>query len=375
VQRHVVNRNGSPAPNSMPLCRETKNNMNEQALKDIHLHDELLTAFKLIEIGFGEFQNLDLANDFYHLPFQLVSSGFERLMKCHICFGYHEKNHSYPNSKYLKKCGGRNGHDLGELKNNILKSYFSIHSVPVLKDDYDFLSNDKYLEKLVYLLSEFGKYARYYNLDVVTSAAKPSIDVKSIWEDYESSIVTSSPELFKKFEDFEFQKEVLDSIQREIIRKLEQFVRAITRQFTIGKLGDKAKQFSSIFYPFIMLRDEELGSRDYRKKTTRYKESKRRVHKRTIKDELDRKFNDSYKHKLLNKEEFEGEWPFYHSSVIIECREKHWCIVTIKGKDYALNGAAKMRYKLEDVHEAGMAILGKSVGPFIDMALKLGDGQ
>jgi len=48
-------------------------------------------------------------------------------------------------------------------------------------------------------------------------------------------------------------------------------------------------------------------------------------------------------------------------------------IVTIENKDYALNGAAKSRYKLEDVHEAGMAILGKSVGPFIDMALKLGD--
>jgi hypothetical protein len=47
--------------------------------------------------------------------------------------------------------------------------------------------------------------------------------------------------------------------------------------------------------------------------------------------------------------------------------------VTIDNYDYALNGAAKGRYKIEDVHEAGMAILGKSVGPFIDMALKLGE--
>jgi len=31
------------------------------------------------------------------------------------------------------------------------------------------------------------------------------------------------------------------------------------------------------------------------------------------------------------------------------------------------------RYKLEDPHEAGMAILGKLLGPFIDMALKLGE--
>lgn len=243
--------------------------MSKETLKDIYIHDELLTTFRLIEIGFGEFQNLDLANDFYHLPFQLLSSGFERLMKCHICFGYHEKNNSYPDSKYLKKCGGKNGHDLIELKSNILKSYFSIHKTPVLKEDFGFLSNDEDLEKLLYLLSEFGKYSRYYNLDVVTSAAKPSTDVKSLWTDFENSILTSNPELLKKAMDIEFQEEVLDSVQREIIIKLELFVRAVCRQFTIGKLGAKALQFSNVLHPFIMLGDDELGNRDYRKKTTR----------------------------------------------------------------------------------------------------------
>jgi len=59
--------------------------------------------------------------------------------------------------------------------------------------------------------------------------------------------------------------------------------------------------------------------------------------------------------------------------VIIECREKHWCTVEIDECDYALNGAAEGRYSLTSVHDAGMAKLGKSVGPFIDMALKLAD--
>jgi len=54
-------------------------------LKEFSIDDELRTSIKLIELGFGEFQNLDMTNDFYHLPFQLLSSGFERLMKCHIC--------------------------------------------------------------------------------------------------------------------------------------------------------------------------------------------------------------------------------------------------------------------------------------------------
>lgn len=57
--------------------------MNREILKDISLHDELLASAKLIEPGFAEYQNLDLVNDFYYLPFQLLSNGFERLMKCH----------------------------------------------------------------------------------------------------------------------------------------------------------------------------------------------------------------------------------------------------------------------------------------------------
>ena len=349
--------------------------MREEVLKDIHLNDELTSAVKLIDIGFGEFQNLDSGNDFYHLPFQLLSSGFERLMKCHICLGHIEKRNSYPNFKYLKNCGGRNGHDLLALKKTILQSYYKINNIPVLQEDYDFLNNDQDLDKLIYLLSEFGKFARYYNLDIVTAASQPSIDVKTLWEDYESSIISDKPELLKKLMDFEYQEEAIDSVQREIILKLERFIRAISRQFTIGKLGKKAMQFSPALYSFIMLNDNELGNKDYRKKTTRFKERPRKVHKRTFIDKINRKFNENYKNKVIKKEEFEGEWPFYNNIVTIECRDKYWCIITIGNTDYALNGAAKSRYKLEDVHEAGMAILGKSVGPFIEIAQNLGSAE
>jgi hypothetical protein len=46
--------------------------------------------------------------------------------------------------------------------------------------------------------------------------------------------------------------------------------------------------------------------------------------------------------------------------------------VTIDNKDYALTANAQRRYKLEGVHEAGMTIVGKSVDPFVKMALELG---
>lgn len=347
--------------------------MTEKILKDIYLYDELQTAFKLIELGFGEFQNLDIANNFYHLPFQLLSSGFERLMKCHICLGYYEIHDTYPDIDYLKRCGGKTGHDLIKLKNTIATSFFSTHNIPVLQEDLDLLKNDKDLEQLIDLLSEFGKYARYYNLDIVTSSAKPSIDVKLRWEDYENNLLTLNPKLLHELGNFETQDKIFYYTNRIILIKLEQFTRAICRQFTMGKLGKKALQFSSILFPFILLKDDELGNRNYRKETTRYKEKDRNVQTRTLLDELQRKTNKRYNHAVIRKEEFNGEWPFYHDEVIIECREKYWCVVTIDNKDYALNGNAQGRYKLEDVYEAGVAILGKSVGPFIEMALKLGE--
>lgn len=124
--------------------------MNREILKDISLHDELLASAKLIELGFAEYQNLDLGNDFYYLPFQLLSSGFERLMKCYICLGYHEKHNAYPDFKYLKGCGGTGGHDLLKLREAILSSYFSTHNIPALKEDYDFLTKEKDLDQLIY---------------------------------------------------------------------------------------------------------------------------------------------------------------------------------------------------------------------------------
>jgi len=347
--------------------------MDENQLKDLYLNDELNSSFKLIKLGFGEFQNLDLINDFYHLPFQLLSSGLERLMKCHICLGYFEKHGKYPEIKYLKKCGGRNGHDLIELKNTILSEYFNINGIPVLTLDNQFLKKNNELEQLIYLLSEFGKYARYYNLDIITSATKPSIDVQGLWKEYENKIVLNSPKLLKKLSNIELEREVHDFVTQSIIEKLELFVRAISRQFTLGKLGTKALQFSGIYYDFILLRDNEIGTIDYRKNTTRYKQKEKKVHKRTAFDNLNRKVNPEIKYLKILKEEFDGDWPFYHNEITIECRQKFWCTIEIGGNDYSLNGSATDRYKLEHVFDAGMAIRGKSIHPFIQMALELGE--
>ena len=55
----------------------------------------------------------------------------------------------------------------------------------------------------------------------------------------------------------------------------------------------------------------------------------------------------------------------------LERRDELFCVVNIEGYAFALNGAAASRFQLPLPHYAGVAVLGKSVGPFIDMALSL----
>ena len=344
--------------------------MDNDIQKNLALYEELETSIRLIQIGFGEIQNLDVENNFRHLPFQLISSGFERLMKCHICLGHIELHGQYPVQNLFKH---KLKHDLIIIKKHIITEYFKTENITALEEDLKYIASDQGLNYLIELLSEFGKFARYYNLDVVTGAKKPSIDVDTLWKEYETKLLIEDKDLLDKVSCLEKQNEVLGSINRSIIIKFERFIRAIVRQFTLGKLGSLAQQYSPAVHPFLMLQDSDLGSIDYRKNTTRYSQKKSQFCKRTLVKKIRSKIDKNYSSKTIKKPNFIGDWPFYNNEIIIECREKHWCVVIIDGYEYALNGSAKGRYKLEDVHEAGMAILGKSTGAFITMALELGE--
>ena len=61
--------------------------MNEDTKKFLCLCEELKISRELIKAGFGGLQEIDMSNDFYHLPHQLLASGFERLMKCYYLLG------------------------------------------------------------------------------------------------------------------------------------------------------------------------------------------------------------------------------------------------------------------------------------------------
>lgn len=234
-------------------------------LKKVCLSNEIFTSIKLLELGFRELQDLKEGNDFYYLPFQLLSSGFERLMKCIICLNSFEKTGKFPDQKKLKT------HDLLDLMDIILQHCFSTNC-PATEMDYDFVKNDDLFQKLLLLLSEFGKYARYYNLDIVTGAASEPMDVESEWKEIEMKILQSDKKLWEIFFEcssnpqpisIEKVRQISLEINRRVIVPLERFTRALARQFTLGELGKLARELSASVHPFLFLTDSDLGTQKY----------------------------------------------------------------------------------------------------------------
>lgn len=337
-------------------------------IKYFALLEEFETSDRLLKLGFGELQNINLSNDFYFLPFQLLSQGFERFMKAYICIGHFNKHGKLPDFKYLKNLG----HDLEKLLNEIMHNYFTDYERPQFYTDKDFIETNSDIKELLFILSEFGKLSRYHNFDLITGNTKIGINAKKLWEKFENRLLDDDD--YEKLMDIERCNEVFHKISNHIIILFEKFVSSLSRQFIFKCMGQKGLQLSaSTFFDFGMLYEKDYGIKDYRKQTTKFKETPKKVHKRTVIDEIERKLNPQFKSKKIRKNDYEGDWPFYADEVIVECRQKHWCIVSIDGYDYALNGSAKGRYKLQNPHDAGMAILGKNTSDFITIAFELND--
>ncbi|WP_149912536.1 hypothetical protein [Sphingobacterium cavernae] len=341
---------------------------------DFEKHGSLLEEFKiankLIRLGFGELQNIDGTNDFYFLPFQLLSQGFERIMKAYICTVYYHRQEEYPNYEYLKSLG----HDLSKLLNEIIEHYYERSDQHQLLLDQKLLDDDKDFWKLLSIISEFGKFARYHHFDIITGHKKPSINTVKSWTDFESRLIERLEIPTKKIFDPDPKSlnEVYAEVARYIIVKFESFVSTLGRQIIFEIAGIYGKQVSSIgLYDFGLLYQDDFGLTNYRVNTSNYNEKLKPKTPFTLIDRIKRFLNTDVKYKTIKKEEYQGSWPFYSDKVTVQCERKVWCTIIIEGNQYALNGSAKSKYKLENPHDAGMAILGISLGDFIIIARSL----
>lgn len=327
------------------------------------LLDELETSKELLKSGFGHLQEIDMGSTFYHLPHQLLASGFERLMKCYIAVVRKGRDGAYPDRAAMKSLG----HDLESLLETICTQHFGGTERPLLKEDLTFIKTDPVLKDCVRILSQFGKMGRYYNLDVVAGASHSPINPVAEWEELESRVEDPIPYLG---DTERLNRDYYPRVNSVLIAKMERLIRAIAMQFTLGGHADPAgeiSKLSGVYREFRNLRDDQFGAVDYRRSVEILRADADTWIRRS-----DQEIAESgWPSRAVSKTEFSGEWPFRCDRVTVECRDGLFHIVNIGGYDFALNGAARSKFGLPFAHDAGVAVLGKSVGPFIKMTHEL----
>ena len=237
--------------------------MPPSVIQKLALDQELLNSVRLIRAGFGQLQNLDGGNDFYHLPLLILASGFERFMKVLLCLRALEVHGEFSGGKPFRT--GREGHNLDLLLERIKEDCFSkryLEETPVASEDMSFLKSAE-LIRFINVLSQFGQSARYYSFDVLLGKTPKTEDPESLWQHLEAEIVQQRDDLMKLIGASGGSEKIHHEVATHVVATLERFVRALSRLFTIGGIGNDAKRFVGYISVFLHLADEELGSTAY----------------------------------------------------------------------------------------------------------------
>jgi len=216
---------------------------------------------RLLQDGFRKLQQIDGTSDSYHVPLLTLASGFERLMKSIICLHVLATTGAFPSGKGCFGTG-RTGHDLERLLQRVLQDCFTASYLnrPAAREDHGYLTNDPDFRKLFGILSRFGREARYHYLDVIlgmvpTTSSSPDTE----WQRLEIAFLSRNGSLVHQLGSGAGITEVRKRVNRHIVSRLERCTRALVRLFTLGELGQLAKQQTGTIRCFLFLTDKDLG--------------------------------------------------------------------------------------------------------------------
>lgn len=246
----------------------------KRKLKESHLKGMVEESVNLIQRGIDHLQKIKFyyREYYYLLPFLLLSRGYEVLMKCMICFKSYKDNKSYPKCEEIKNYR----HNLDKLRKNIVKNYEYISKedykkFPEIEIDQKYLSQKDELIKLIKIISDYAKAGRYFELDYVTNCesiykneknkkASPRFYLKKMIFDF----IAKNNNLKRKFLNNQEDIAWSECINLLIIPTLKKFTGALSRQFSLGILGEEAMKCISMS-KYSYLKDYKIDKKDIEK--------------------------------------------------------------------------------------------------------------
>jgi len=254
----------------------------DDSVKIAYLNNSLNRSLKLIRLGIRKLENVkNINHDDFYFVFLYLSIGFELLMKIMISIKKFEEKSSFPTKAELISIG----HDLDKMRKEIIINYDKIpednsKKYQMIKNDKIFISENIILIKLIKLIAQFAIGGRYFELDFVTMeqiyeklngnkkginySKAPLVKMSILLHNF---VAKDHPSLVNK-RNFDGSINPWSEANRlYIIPPLKKFIGALARQFSLGILGNEAKNFKCInsIKRYAYLKDYKIEDKDLEK--------------------------------------------------------------------------------------------------------------
>lgn len=241
----------------------------KEIARSLHLAQEVDIAVGLLEQGLAAIQgDIGRVGAMDHLQMVLLSTGLERLLKCILAYHIRESQGRFPRGGEIRKT-----HDVESLLDEVLDRVFTDEHIqrPAALADQQFLKGDARFRSLVRAITQFAEpLGRYWNLNAATEGGPTTPSPQDAWKEVEADVMEDEglSALLESLdeEDVEGENAVFEALSRALVATLERGFRGLCSLFVFGALGYEGTEASSFVKDFVLLRDEDLGTRRYAKR-------------------------------------------------------------------------------------------------------------
>jgi hypothetical protein len=217
------------------------------------------TAVFLTVEGLISLDSLDAANDFSHLPLQLLAQGYERLLKVVWSLSLLEQEGHLPTQQQVKE----QGHDVVRLTDELVglcRACGYADQSAAARDDVDFMAHDPRVRELLAVMADIGRKGRYYEIDAFLdpSAAESLSDPRKAFAAVELRVLQAHPEWEARVGKPGFSEFFPRVLNPELTSTLQRFARAVVRLLTLGPAKERGRILTGVVGPFLFLTDEQL---------------------------------------------------------------------------------------------------------------------
>lgn len=233
---------------------------------------EFRSSVKDIVSGLCELNRKGAAEDYFHLPILLISTGIAQFLKTFNRLLQLDATGNLSDVKSVRPVPtGISSNELRLLLTRLCQQSFSdafLHQHPQTVSKIQRLQTDDRIRRLIDTFSDFAMGARYYNMNIISGVEPPGACQADELEKLREDIIEEKNLRQGAMTTSAFHRIVDREICSRITFATELLMHTLSRLVAVGRSDEEANLISDLTSHFLFLSDDDFGKTDYSQMNT-----------------------------------------------------------------------------------------------------------